>query len=120
MYTCPLQELVTELHMQSIFTDVGKLSLQDPSHSAVIPSSVGQTGSPSTSTSWLSQSGEAHYALASPAGGIMVVTLPPHDTQGKDLFTVDRLLRIYKQTPLCGHNLAFLPANMHTNVHTLQ
>ncbi|TMS01076.1 nuclear pore complex protein Nup160 [Larimichthys crocea] len=75
-------ELVTELHMQSIFTDVGKLSLQEPSHSAVIPSSVGQTGSPSTSTSWLSQSGEAHYALASPAGGIMVVTLPPHNTHG--------------------------------------
>lgn len=80
---CPLQELVTELHMQSIFTDVGKLSLQEPSHSAVIPSSVGQTGSPSTSTSWLSQSGEAHYALASPAGGIMVVTLPPHNTHGE-------------------------------------
>nr|XP_046249006.1 nuclear pore complex protein Nup160 isoform X2 [Scatophagus argus] len=75
-------ELVTELHMQSIFTDVGKLSLQDPSHSAIIPSSVGQTGSPITSTAWLSQSGEAHYALASPAGGIMVVTLPPHNTQG--------------------------------------
>uniref|UniRef100_A0A8C3AX98 Nucleoporin 160 n=1 Tax=Cyclopterus lumpus TaxID=8103 RepID=A0A8C3AX98_CYCLU len=77
-------ELVTELHMQSIFTDVGKLSLQDPSHSVLIPSSVGQAGSPSTSTAWLSQSGEAHYALASPAGGIMVVSLPPHDTQGKD------------------------------------
>uniref|UniRef100_A0A8C3GAT8 Nucleoporin 160 n=1 Tax=Cyclopterus lumpus TaxID=8103 RepID=A0A8C3GAT8_CYCLU len=75
-------ELVTELHMQSIFTDVGKLSLQDPSHSVLIPSSVGQAGSPSTSTAWLSQSGEAHYALASPAGGIMVVSLPPHDTQG--------------------------------------
>ncbi|XP_068595416.1 nuclear pore complex protein Nup160 [Brachionichthys hirsutus] len=75
-------ELVTELHMQSIFTDVGKLSLRDPSHSAVIPSAVGQTGSPMTAAAWLSQSGEAHYALASPAGGIMVVTLPPHDTQG--------------------------------------
>ncbi|KAK9516046.1 hypothetical protein VZT92_024008 [Zoarces viviparus] len=70
-------ELVTELHMQSIFTDVGKLSLNDPSHSALIPGSVGQT-----STAWISQSGEAHYALASPAGGIMVVSLPPHDTQG--------------------------------------
>ncbi|XP_076588387.1 nuclear pore complex protein Nup160 [Chaetodon auriga] len=75
-------ELVTELHMQSIFTDVGKLSLQDPTHSAVIPSSVGQTGSPTTSTAWLSQSGETHYALASPAGGIMVVTLSPHDAPG--------------------------------------
>uniref|UniRef100_A0A3Q3JNV8 Nucleoporin 160 n=1 Tax=Monopterus albus TaxID=43700 RepID=A0A3Q3JNV8_MONAL len=75
-------EVVTELHMQSIFTDVGKLSLQGPPHSAIIPSSVGQTGSPSTSTAWLSHQGEAHFALASPAGGIVVVTLPPHDTQG--------------------------------------
>lgn len=81
---CFFQELVTELHMQSIFTDVGKLSLQDPSHSAVIPSSVGHTGSPSTSTTWLGRQGEANYALASPAGGIMVLTLPPHNTQGKD------------------------------------
>ncbi|XP_031695457.1 nuclear pore complex protein Nup160-like isoform X2 [Anarrhichthys ocellatus] len=63
--------------MQSIFTDVGKLSLNDPSHSALIPGSLGQT-----STAWISQSGEAHYALASPAGGIMVVSLPPQDTQG--------------------------------------
>ncbi|XP_029010164.1 nuclear pore complex protein Nup160 isoform X2 [Betta splendens] len=73
-------ELVTELQMQSIFTDVGKLSLQDSPYGAIIP--VGPIGSPSTATSWLSREGEAHYALASPAGGIMVVTLPPHDTQG--------------------------------------
>lgn len=69
--------------MQSIFTDVGKLSLHDSTHSAAIPSSVTQTGCPCTSTSWLSQSGEAHYALAPPAGGIVVVTLPPHDTPGE-------------------------------------
>ncbi|KAM7003163.1 LOW QUALITY PROTEIN: nuclear pore complex protein Nup160 [Tautogolabrus adspersus] len=75
-------ELVTELHMQSVFTDVGKLSLQDSAHSAIIPSSAGLTGSPLTSTAWLSQSGEAHYAVAPPTGGIMVVTLPPHNTPG--------------------------------------
>lgn len=91
------QELVTELHMQSIFTDVGKLSLQDPSHSVVLPSSVGHTGSPITSTAWLSHSGEAHYALASPAGGIMVVTLPPHNTEGKDRFT--------EEAASCGHRV---------------
>lgn len=73
--------------MQSIFTDVGKQSLQDPSNSAVIPSFVGQMGSPITSTAWLSQSGEGHYALASPAGGIVIVTLPPHDTQGREHLT---------------------------------
>ncbi|XP_078112382.1 nuclear pore complex protein Nup160 isoform X3 [Sander vitreus] len=71
-------DLVTELHMQSVFTDVGKLSLQDAAHSAVIPGSL----SPSTGTAWLSQSGEAHYALAAPAGGIVVLSLPPHGTQG--------------------------------------
>ncbi|KAM9377512.1 nuclear pore complex protein Nup160 isoform 2-T2 [Pholidichthys leucotaenia] len=75
-------ELVTELHMQSIFTDVGKLNLQDPTHSALIPSSGGHTGSPSTSRAWLSFQGEAHFALASPWGGITVVTLPPHGAQG--------------------------------------
>lgn len=68
--------------MQSIFTDVGKQSLQDPSNSAVLPGFVGQAGSPLTSTAWLSQSGEGHYALASPAGGIVILTLPPHDAQG--------------------------------------
>ncbi|XP_020509237.3 nuclear pore complex protein Nup160 [Labrus bergylta] len=75
-------ELVTELHMQSVFTDVGKLSLQDSAHSAIIPSSAGLTGSPFTSTAWLSQSGEAHYAVVPPTGGIMVVTLPSHNTPG--------------------------------------
>lgn len=75
-------ELVTELHMQSIFTDVGKLSLQEGAHSAVIPSTVGHTSSPNSATCWLSNQGHAHYALASPAGGISVVTLPPHDVQG--------------------------------------
>ncbi|CAJ1055772.1 nuclear pore complex protein Nup160 [Xyrichtys novacula] len=75
-------ELVTELHMQSVFTDVGKLSLQDSAHSAIIPTSAGQTGSPLTSTAWLSQSGEAHYAVAPPTGGITVVTMPPHDSPG--------------------------------------
>lgn len=79
-----VQDFVTELHMQSIFTDVGKQSLQDPSNSAVVPSLVGQMGCPITSTAWLSQSGEAHYALASPAGGIVIVTLPPHDAQGRE------------------------------------
>lgn len=79
-----MQDFVTELHMQSIFTDVGKQSLQDPSNSAVVPSLVGQMGCPVTSTAWLSQSGEAHYALASPAGGIVIVVLPPHDTQGRE------------------------------------
>ncbi|XP_069028887.1 nuclear pore complex protein Nup160 [Embiotoca jacksoni] len=75
-------ELVTELHMQSVFTDVGKLSLQDSAHSALLPSSAGQTGSPCTSAAWLGYQGDAHYALALPAGGILVLSLPPHDTQG--------------------------------------
>lgn len=75
-------ELVTELHMQSIFTDMGKLSLQDPAHSALIPSSAGTSASPGTSAAWLSYHGDAHFALASPAGGITVLTLPPPDSQG--------------------------------------
>ncbi|XP_041851953.1 nuclear pore complex protein Nup160 [Melanotaenia boesemani] len=91
-------ELVTELHMQSIFTDVGKLSLQDPPHSALIPG--GHTGNPSTSAAWLSFQGEAHFAMASPAGGITVVTLPPQDVE--DGVTMVELRRSSVMSRLSG------------------
>ncbi|KAM9854925.1 nuclear pore complex protein Nup160 [Aulostomus maculatus] len=78
-------ELVTELHMQSIFTDVGKLNLQDAAHSAIIPSmphTGSHPGSPNAAAAWLTHEGGAHYALASPTGGIVIVTLPPQGTPG--------------------------------------
>ncbi|XP_061780964.2 nuclear pore complex protein Nup160 [Nerophis lumbriciformis] len=75
-------ELVTELHMQSIFTDVAKLNLQDACHSAAIPSALTPAGSVGAATAWLTHQGDANYALASPAGGIMVITLPAHGAQG--------------------------------------
>uniref|UniRef100_A0A3B5R5G7 Nucleoporin 160 n=1 Tax=Xiphophorus maculatus TaxID=8083 RepID=A0A3B5R5G7_XIPMA len=75
-------ELVTERHMQSVFTDVMKLDLQDPAHCAVIPGWAGHTAIPGAVTAWLSFPGDAHFALAAPAGGITVVTLPPHNSQG--------------------------------------
>lgn len=75
-------ELVTERHMQSIFTDVMKLDLQDPAHCALIPGWAGHTAVPGAVAAWLSFHGDAHFALASPAGGITVVTMPPHDSQG--------------------------------------
>lgn len=79
----PLQDLVTELQMQSIFTDVGKLNLKDPAHCYVIPFSQGsQPTGPSTSAAWISPQGEALFALGSPLGGIMIITLPPHDQEG--------------------------------------
>uniref|UniRef100_A0A3B3XRY5 Nucleoporin 160 n=1 Tax=Poecilia mexicana TaxID=48701 RepID=A0A3B3XRY5_9TELE len=75
-------ELVTERHMQSVFTDVMKLDLQDPAHCAVIPGWAGHTAIPGAVTAWLSFPGDAHFALAAPTGGITVVTLPPHNSQG--------------------------------------
>ncbi|MEQ2206674.1 hypothetical protein XENOCAPTIV_001557, partial [Xenoophorus captivus] len=75
-------ELVTERHMQSIFTDVMKLDLQDPTHFATIPGWMGHTAVPGAVAAWLSLHGDAHFALASPAGGITVVTLPPYGSQG--------------------------------------
>lgn len=77
------QELVTERHMQSIFTDVMKLDLRDPAHCAVIPGWAGHTAIPGAVTAWLSFPGDAHFAMAAPAGGITVVTLPPHNSQGE-------------------------------------
>ncbi|XP_062856315.1 nuclear pore complex protein Nup160 isoform X2 [Trichomycterus rosablanca] len=71
-------ELVAELQMQSVFTDVGKISVQD----AVQSFTLSFPHSPVTSTAWLSTHGHAHFALATPTGGITMVTLPPHDQQG--------------------------------------
>uniref|UniRef100_A0A673IUA0 Nuclear pore complex protein Nup160-like n=1 Tax=Sinocyclocheilus rhinocerous TaxID=307959 RepID=A0A673IUA0_9TELE len=76
-------DLVTELQMQSIFTDIGKLNLNEPAHSYVLPFAQGtQTTAPSTSAAWISHEGEALFALASPSGAITVVTLPAHDQDG--------------------------------------
>lgn len=74
---------MTELQMQSIFTDIGKLNLNEPAHSYVLPFAQGtQTSAPSTSAAWISHQGEALFALASPSGAITVVTLPAHDQDG--------------------------------------
>nr|XP_055048716.1 nuclear pore complex protein Nup160 [Misgurnus anguillicaudatus] len=76
-------DLATDLQMQSIFTDIGKLNLKDPTHFYVLPFAQGaQTAGPSTSTAWISTEGEALFALASPLGGITIITLPPHDQEG--------------------------------------
>ncbi|XP_042609351.1 nuclear pore complex protein Nup160-like [Cyprinus carpio] len=76
-------DLVTELQMQSIFTDIGKLNLNEPAHSYVLPFVQGTPATaPSTSAAWISHQGEAVFTLASPSGGITVVTLPAHDQDG--------------------------------------
>ncbi|KAG9333464.1 hypothetical protein JZ751_011533 [Albula glossodonta] len=75
-------ELVVELQMQSIFTDIGKLNLRDPAHSHILPALPGQLTNLGASAAWLSSEGDAHFALASGTGGILVVKLPPYDVQG--------------------------------------
>ncbi|KAA0724099.1 Nuclear pore complex protein [Triplophysa tibetana] len=76
-------DLVTELQMQSIFTDIGKLNLKDPAHSYVLSFAQGsQSTGPSSTAAWISPQGEALFALGSPLGGIMIITLPPHDQEG--------------------------------------
>ncbi|XP_028306669.1 nuclear pore complex protein Nup160 [Gouania willdenowi] len=72
-------ELVTEPHMQSIFTDFGQLNVEDPSQSFVLP---GPTSPSGACTAWISTLGHAHFALSSAAGGVTVVTLPPPDSGG--------------------------------------
>ncbi|XP_016394059.1 nuclear pore complex protein Nup160 [Sinocyclocheilus rhinocerous] len=76
-------DFVTELQMQSIFTDIGKLNLSEPAHSYVLPfAQAAPACAPSTSATWISHQGEAVFALASPSGGITAVTLPAHDQDG--------------------------------------
>ncbi|XP_077425205.1 nuclear pore complex protein Nup160 [Vanacampus margaritifer] len=67
-------DVVTEFHMRSVLTDVAKMNLEDACHGAAIPATL----APATGVSavWLTRRGDANYALASPVGGVAVVTLP--------------------------------------------
>ncbi|KAJ8344194.1 hypothetical protein SKAU_G00315230 [Synaphobranchus kaupii] len=75
-------ELVVEVQMQSIFTDIAKLNLRDPAHSHILPVLPSQLCGHGASAAWICSEGDAHIALASITGGILVVKLPPYDVQG--------------------------------------
>ncbi|XP_063800728.1 nuclear pore complex protein Nup160 isoform X2 [Pseudophryne corroboree] len=75
-------DIITESHMQSIFTDIGKMNYRDPSNSYVIPLMPGRAQNSSASAAWLSSEGEALFAFPSSSGGILVVKMPPYDVDG--------------------------------------
>ncbi|XP_057705577.1 nuclear pore complex protein Nup160 isoform X2 [Corythoichthys intestinalis] len=75
-------DLMIELHT-SVLTDVSKLHLEDPRNAAAAPSALLPLGGGAgTATAWLTQRGDANFAFAAAAGGVVVLTLP---AQG-DLF----------------------------------
>lgn len=78
------QELVVESQMQSIFTDIGKVDFRDPCNNQLIPAVPGLPPNSTTSAAWLSNDGEALFALPSAAGGIFVLKLPPYYVPGKN------------------------------------
>uniref|UniRef100_A0A8C7EP36 Nucleoporin 160 n=1 Tax=Neovison vison TaxID=452646 RepID=A0A8C7EP36_NEOVI len=75
-------ELVIESQMQSVFTDIGKVDFRDPCNSQLIPAVPGLSSNSTTSAAWLSNDGEALFALPSASGGIFVLKLPPYDIPG--------------------------------------
>ncbi|XP_053256350.1 nuclear pore complex protein Nup160 isoform X1 [Podarcis raffonei] len=75
-------ELITESHVQSVFTDVGKVHLRDPFNYCVIPAIPGLSTHSTASAAWLTSDGGALFALPSASGGIFVLNLPPHNTHG--------------------------------------
>ncbi|XP_061631140.1 nuclear pore complex protein Nup160 isoform X2 [Phyllopteryx taeniolatus] len=76
-------DVATELHMQSVLTDVANLNLEDACHAAAIPAAYIPAGGPAgAAAAWLTPQGDAHYALASPTGGVVVVTLSANALQG--------------------------------------
>ncbi|TKC46099.1 hypothetical protein EI555_005422, partial [Monodon monoceros] len=75
-------ELVIESQMQSIFTDIGKVDFRDPCNYQLIPTVPGLSPNSTTSAAWLSNDGEALFAVPSASGGIFVLKLPPHDVPG--------------------------------------
>ncbi|XP_051916119.1 nuclear pore complex protein Nup160 [Hippocampus zosterae] len=89
-------DVVTELHLQSVLTDVGKLNSEDACHGAAIPAAFSPAGGAAGAcAAWLTRRGDANYALASPAGGVVVITLPAQGeafaTELKTTWTMRRL-----------------------------
>ncbi|XP_077588676.1 nuclear pore complex protein Nup160 isoform X1 [Stigmatopora nigra] len=71
-------ELATELHAQSVLTDVSKLHLEDARHSAAAPLALLPLGGAAgVANAWLTRRGDANFALAGASGGVVVLTLPP-------------------------------------------
>uniref|UniRef100_A0A8D2QDL7 Nucleoporin 160 n=1 Tax=Zonotrichia albicollis TaxID=44394 RepID=A0A8D2QDL7_ZONAL len=79
-------ELITESQVQSVFTDISKIHIRDPSNYYVIPSVPGLAPNSVASAAWLSSEGEALFALPSASGGIFVLKLPPPDAPGSVSF----------------------------------
>uniref|UniRef100_A0A803T0I3 Nucleoporin 160 n=1 Tax=Anolis carolinensis TaxID=28377 RepID=A0A803T0I3_ANOCA len=75
-------ELISESHMQSVFTDIGKVHFRDPLNYCVIPTVPGLSVHSSASAAWLSSDGGALFALPSATGGIFVLQLPSYDVHG--------------------------------------
>ncbi|XP_062918368.1 nuclear pore complex protein Nup160 isoform X1 [Mobula hypostoma] len=102
-------ELVSDGHIQSIFTDIGKLNLRDPVHSFLIPGVHGHTINSTASATWLDSDGAALFALASASGGILIIQLPEHHTGGavsvlelKQSSVMQRLLTGWMSTAIRG------------------
>ena len=76
--------MVIESQMQSVFTDIGKFDFRDPYNYQLIPAAPGLSPNSTTSAAWLSNDGEALFALPSASGGIFVLNLPPYDVPGKN------------------------------------
>ncbi|XP_070567013.1 nuclear pore complex protein Nup160-like [Ptychodera flava] len=74
--------LTTPVTMPSIFADISVAMIQDHSNRQFLSQGGGQVHEPYTSASWVTNEGEAVFALATNVGSILVVKLPPQGIQG--------------------------------------
>ncbi|XP_019512035.1 PREDICTED: nuclear pore complex protein Nup160 [Hipposideros armiger] len=102
-------DLVVESQMQSIFTDIGNVDFRDPCNYQLIPAVPGLPPNCTASAAWLSNDGEALFALPSAAGGVFVLKLPPYNIPGmvsvvelKQSSVMQRLLTGWMPTAIRG------------------
>ncbi|XP_062972887.1 nuclear pore complex protein Nup160 [Elgaria multicarinata webbii] len=115
-------DLITESHMQSVFTDIGKVHFRDPLNYCMIPTIPGLSANSTASAAWLTSDGGALFALPSASGGIFVFNLPPHDAHGmastsivelKQSSVMQRLLTGWMPTAIRGdQGLSDLPVSL--------
>ncbi|XP_068117185.1 nuclear pore complex protein Nup160 isoform X2 [Hyperolius riggenbachi] len=118
-------EIISDIQVQSIFTDIGKMNYRSPSNSYVIPAQPGRAQNSTASAAWLSSDGEALFAFPSSSGGIFVVKMPHFDVDGVvanvelKQTSVMKLLTGWMPTAIRGdYGPAHLPVSL--GVHCLE
>ena len=93
----------SDLCVASIFSHATVISTQDPANCHHLTPGGGGAYHITAATTWLASDGEAHYAMVTGSGSILLVKLPPTGVHGE--FTCLSNLCLFPAQPPCSVTL---------------